>query len=158
MKIQLDGFTAEIDTIYAYRTYAGLLAGVIDTRRHDHEESEAQNELKKFSLDRNNCLYVSPSRKKCKLSSFSKEIREDIKEHYLVGYYNKHNYREERLEAFWVFVGLVSYDAITDETCFMSALNVACNIEDFEPRTVEAYLWNYLKLATWEDKSRDATP
>ena len=34
-----------------YRTYAGLLAGMIDTKRNDYEESQAQDELKKFSTD-----------------------------------------------------------------------------------------------------------
>ena len=157
MKIQLDGFTAEIDKIYAYRTYAGLLAGAIDTRRNDYEESEAQDKLKKFSLDEKNHFYISPRRKKCRLSSFSKEMRQYIKEDYKNGYYNKKNFREEELEAFWVFVELVSYDAIVDESCFMSALNVACNIEDFETRTVEAYLLKYLTLEVWKTKAMDDT-
>lgn len=158
MKIQLDGFTTEIDKIYAYRTYAGLLAGGIDTKRNDYEESQAQDELKKFSLDRENHFYISPIRKKCKLSSFSRKMRQYIKEDYLSGYYSKENFREEELEAFWVFVELVSYDAIADENCFVSALNVACNIEDFETHTIEAYLWNHLKLDAWKDKATDATP
>ncbi len=155
MKIQLDGFTAEINKIYAYRTYAGLLAGGIDTRRNNHEESQAQDELKKFSIDEKNHFYISPTRKKCKLSSFSKEMRQYIKEDYMDGYYNEKNFREERLEDFWVLIKLVSYDAITDE---ISGLNIACNIEDFDMHTIEAYLLNHLKLDAWKSKAIDATP
>ena len=158
MKIQLAGFTVEINKIYAYKTYAGLLAGGIDTRRNDHEESQAQDELKKFSSDKKNNFYISPTRKQRKLSSFDKEMRQYIKEDYMDGYYNKQNFREERLEDFWVFVELVSYDAITDESYFMSALNISCNIEDFEIHTIEAYLSNHLSLDTWKSKATDATP
>jgi len=158
MKIQLDGFSAEISKLYAYRTYVGLLAGGIDTRRNNHEESQAQDELKKFSIDDQNYFYISPIRKKCKLSSFSKEIREYIKEDYMNGYYSAKNFREERLKDFWVFVELTSYDVMVDENYFMSALNVSCNIEDFDMRTIEAYLCNHLKLVTWKSKATNATP
>ena len=158
MKIQLDGFTAEINKIYAYRTYVGLLAGGIDTRRNKHEEVQAQNELKKFSIEDQNYFYISPTRKKCKLSSFSKEMREYIKEDYINGYYSAKNFQEERLKDFWVFAELISYDAIIDENYFMSALNVSCNIENFDTRTIEAYLCNHLKLDTWKSKATDATP
>jgi hypothetical protein len=158
MKIQLDGFTAEITKIYAYRTYAGLLAGGIDTRRNNHEESQVQDELKKFSIEEGNYFYISPKRKKCKLSSFSKEMRQYIKDDYSAGYYNANNFREERLEDFWVFIELVSYDAITDESCFRSALNVACNLKDFEIHTIEAYLLDHLSLDIWKNKATDATP
>ncbi len=155
MKIQLDGFTAEIEKIYAYGTYLGLLCGGIDTRINDYEESQAQDELKKFTRDKKNHFYISPIRKKCKLSSFSKEMRQYIKQDYMSGYYHKKNFREERLEDFWVLIELVSYDAIIDE---ISGLNIACNIEDFDMRTIEVYLLNQLKLDAWKSKATDATP
>ena len=158
MKIQLDGFTTEIDKIYAYRTYAGLLAGVIDTKRNDYEESQAEGELKKFSMNGENHLYISPTRKKRELSTFSKRREQVIKEDFIDGFYGDDNFPEEELEAFWVCVELVSYDAIVDEDCFMSALNIACNIEDFEVRTIEAYLLEYLTLEIWKINATDATP
>jgi len=158
MKIQLDGFSTEIDKIYAYKTYAGLLAGVIDTKRNDYEESQAQDELKKFSMNKGNYLFIPPTRKKRKMSSFSKNMKQVIKEDFIDGFYSDDNFPEEKLEAFWVCVELVSYDAIVDEDCFMSALNIACNVEDFEMTTIEAYLLEYLTLEIWKTNATDATP
>ncbi len=158
MKIQLDGFTAEIDKIYAYKTYAGLLAGVIDTRRNDYEESQAQDELKKFSMNGENHLYIYPRRKKRELSSFSKNMEQVIKEDFRDGFYSDENFPEKKLEAFWVYVELVSYDAVKDEDCFMSALNIACNVKDFEMTTIESYLLEHLTLEIWETNAIDATP
>jgi len=157
MKIQFDGFTAEIEEIYANRAYTSLLAGRIDTKINNREESRAQNKLKEFSSGKKNHLYISPTRKKRKFSSFNKIAREMIKEEYQIGYYGKENYPEEKLEAFWVYIELVSYDAVKDEDCFMSALNIACNIENFELNTIEAYLLEHLTLKIWETNAMDAT-
>ena len=157
MKIQLDGFTAEINRIYAYKTYAGLLAGVIDTNRNDYEEAEAQNELKKFSTYVKNSLYLSPLRMQRKLSSFSNEMRQIIKEDFEDGFYNDENVPEEKLASFWVFVELTSYDVIIDSNCIISGLNIACNIKDFEIRTIETCLLNRLKLDVWEREATDVT-
>jgi hypothetical protein len=85
-------------------------------------------------------------------------MREYIKEDYINGYYCAKNFREERLKYFWVFVELISYDAMVDDNYFISALNVGCNIEDFDICTIETYLCNHLKLATWKSKATDATP
>ena len=157
MKIQLDGFTAEIDKIYAYKTYAGLLAGMIDSRRNNYEESQAQDELKKFSMNKENYLYIPPTRKKSELSSFSKNMKQVIKEDFIDGFYSDDNFPEEKLEAFWVYVELVSYDAVKDKDCFMTALYIACNIEDFDVQTIEAYLLEHLTLEIWETNAMDAT-
>ncbi len=108
MKIQLDGFTAEIEEIYAYRTYLGLLCGRIDTRINNREESQTQVELNKFTRDEKSNFYISPLRKRCKLSSFSKKMKKYIKEDYLDGHYHKKNFPEESLENFWVLIELVT--------------------------------------------------
>ncbi len=158
MKIQLNGFTVEINRIYAYRTYDGLLAGIVVTRRNDHEESQAQDELKKFTRGKQSHFYISPTRKQRKLSSFSNEIRQMINEDFIDGLYSDENFPEERLEAYWVFVELTSYDVIVDDNCIISTLNIACNIEDFDIHTIGAYLLNHLKLDAWKSKAIDATP
>jgi len=108
------------------------------------------NELKEFSRNEQNNLYIPPRRRKREMSSFSKEMEQIIKENFIDGFYSDENFPEERLEAFWVFVKFVSYDAISDESCFMSALNVACNIEDFGVSTIEAYLLKHLILEIWK--------
>ena len=160
MKIQLNGYEVEIDRIYAYKAYAGLLCGMIDSRRNNHEEKEAKKELKDFSNVQDANLYFSPHRNKAPISSFHPNIQKMIKEDYLDGRYDADNFPEEHLAAYWVFLELVSYyEEFTEgiDSC-CTGLNVACNIQSVDMSTIETYLYENLTSEVWKRESVDFTP
>ncbi len=160
MKIQLNGYEVEIDRMYVYKAYAGLLCGMIDSRRNDHEEEQAKKELKAFSYMQNANLYLSPYRSKAPISSFHPVSQEMIKEDYLCGLYHADNFPEKHLAEYWVFLELVSYDKqfIKDKDGFCTGLNVACNVKSFDISTIEKYLYENLTGEVWRCKSVDFTP
>ncbi len=160
MQLQLNGYRVEMDRIYAYKAYAGLLCGMIDSRRNDHEEKQAKKELTLFSYQENANLYLPPHRKKATVSSFSAGMQEIIKEDYEDGRYDAHNFPEEHLADYWVFLELVSYDKqfAKDKESFCTELNVACNLKDIDIATVETYLYENLTKEIWKRESIDFTP
>ena len=160
MKLQLNGYEVDIDRMYAYKTYAGLLCGMIDSRRNDHEEEEAKKELKAFSTMQNANLYLPPHRNKAPLDSFHPDAQEMIKEDYLEGRYDAGNFPEEHLASYWVFLELVSYDDkfTKDKDGCCTGLNVACNIKSIDMSAIETYLYENLTCKVWKRESVDFTP
>ena len=149
MTIQLHGYEVELERIYAYKAYANMLGGAIDTRRNNKEEDIAKKELQKFSYVKESNFYLPPIRKK-------KAIDNDD----MADYYDENNYREENIESFWVFLELISYDdhLKKDKDDFCTGLNVACNIQDIELNTIKQYLYKNLTIEIWKHTSIDYTP
>ncbi len=160
MKIQLNGYEVEIDRMYVYKAYAGLLCGMIDSRRNDHEEEQAKKELNIFSYMQNANLYLSPYRSKAPISYFHPTSQEMIQEDYLDERYDADNFPEKHLAPYWVFLELVSYDKqfIKDKDGFCTGLNVACNVKSFDIVSIEKYLYENLTGEVWRCKSVDFTP
>ena len=160
MELQLNGYKVEVDRMYTYKAYAGLLCGMIDSRRNDYEEQEAKKELKDFSYVQNANLYLPPNRRKAPMSSLHPNIQEIIKEDYLDGRYGADNFPEKHLFQYWVFLELVSYnDQFTDgkDGC-CTGLNIAFNISSIDITIIEEYLYGNLTNEIWKSKSVDFTP
>ena len=155
MKIQLNGYEVEIDQMYD-----GLLCGMIDSRRNNHEEEQAKKELESFSSMQNSNLYLPPHRNKASIDSFHLNTQEMIKEDYLDGRYNEDNFPEEHLATYWVFLELVSYDEqfLKDNDGYCTGLNVAYNTQGIEMSTLEKYLYENLTCEVWKRRSVDFTP
>jgi len=160
MKIQLNGYEVELDRIYAYKAYAGLLCGMIDSRRNEHEEEQANKELKDFSNVQDANLYLPPHRNKATIDSFHPNAQEMIKEDYIAGRYDADNFPEEHLSSYWVFLELVSYDEEFTEgiDACCTWLNIACNIQSVDMSTIKTYLYENLTSDVWKRESVDFTP
>jgi len=103
MKLQLNGYEVEIERMYIYKVYVGLLCGRIDTYINDKEEGQAKKELNKFACVENANLYLPPHRNKVPIGSLHSDVQEMINEDYLSGRYNADNFPEAHLEQYWVF-------------------------------------------------------
>ncbi len=83
-----------------------------------------------------------------------------IREDYLDGQYDAHNFPEKHLDAYWVFIELVSYDEQfkKDKYGFRTVLNAACNIQTIDMSTIEKYLYENLTIDIWNREAEDYTP
>jgi len=160
MEIQLNGYKVEIERMYTYKVYAGLLCGRIDSERNNYEEEQAKKELDNFSYRADANLYFSPHRHKISISSHHQDIQEMIKEDYLERRYHADNFPEEHLATYWIFLELVSYDKqfIEDKEGFCTSLNIACNISSIDTASIEKYLYKNLTSEIWKNQSIDFTP
>ena len=161
MEIQLNGYQVGVTEIHACKVYEGLLCGVIDTKRNNAEELKAKEKLATFSNPQDASLFFPPHREKRSMASFSDEGRQWVEEDFLNGFYSDDNYPEEKLNNFWIVVELVCSDDIEKhkemDYCF-SILSVAFNCKDFDPSTIEQYLYENLPIEIWNREARDYTP
>ena len=160
MEIQLNGYKVEIERMYTYKVYAGLLCGRIDSERSDHEEQEAKKELMHFPYREDANIYLLPQRNKVHIDYFNTDTQEIIKEDYLDGRYNADNFPEDHLAQYWILLELVSYDKqfIEAKEDFCTGLNIACNISSIAIESIQNYLCKNLTIDLWKDKSVDFTP
>ncbi len=161
MSLQLNGYTVEINELYASKVYEGLLCGVIDTIRNDAEELKAKEKLETFTDIKDVNLFLAPIQRKRIMSSFSNEDRKIVEEDFFDAFYSANRYTEERLDNFWIVAGIVSRDGLkkhreTDDFC--SILNVVFNFKNFDIDTIEQYLYENLPIEIWNIEARNYTP
>lgn len=149
MKLLLNGYKVEIDTMCAYQTYRGLLCGIIDTERNDAEEKNAKERIKLCNFEKYNEYYISPIRKRVPLP---KDYPLEIKKYDEEELYNDNNHPENKLGKYWVMLSLTCHDKIENypETQgHWSSLFVIFNVQNINLKSIEKYLCKYLSLKIW---------
>jgi len=159
LQLNLNRYKLKITRLYAYKTYQGLLCGLIDSKINNAEETEAKEALIKFNTYECNTLYLQPRRTQKQISSFvNPEMQTIIKEDFIDGFYDATNYPEEEIAEYWIMLELEYDQPVKDMDHCFSSLIVACNLNDCQLETIEKYLCDKLSFSVWENEAKDYTP